>query len=438
MTKKVRPNRFMVFPESALFDVMNTLHRLTALLTLCFFVLPGAAQWTAPANTGLGSVGNNAKWTSSDTHLYLDGTFRTADLGETWEQINYALAGNKPSAMIWNDGRLISGHNASGTNIFYSDDGGQSWTPVSSGPAVGNISAFLSYNGNLFAATTGAVYKSTDNGVNWSPHSGTGMGNITSLAEANGVLYGATTSNSNVWVSADEGETWNQLNQGISGFSLYGDMVFAMGARAYFLSQTNERFVSTDAGSTWTEVDFPGSTGYQKGAFYSRTSKRGYVQSDFTSEYIAVTYDGGLSFTDITGDLPNAGTVGQIGDYLIEWGGYLWALSGGVPYRMDVSSLATNVEDETLPARLVLDQNYPNPFNPSTRISFVVAGETSGHVRLSVHDLSGREVAVLVDGIRTSGRHEVTFDARNLPSGAYTYLLEQGGERLVRTMMLLK
>jgi hypothetical protein len=61
-----------------------------------------------------------------------------------------------------------------------------------------------------------------------------------------------------------------------------------------------------------------------------------------------------------------------------------------------------------------------------------------GKVRLTVHDLLGRECAVLVDEDQISGAHEVVFDAARLAGGVYFYRLSSGGENIVRKMVLLK
>ena len=83
-----------------------------------------------------------------------------------------------------------------------------------------------------------------------------------------------------------------------------------------------------------------------------------------------------------------------------------------------------------------LEQNYPNPFNPSTQIRFNLP---SSHVtRLTVFDLMGREIAVLVDGPTAAGEHSVVFDASELASGVYLYELIAEGRRVTRLMTLLK
>jgi hypothetical protein len=83
-----------------------------------------------------------------------------------------------------------------------------------------------------------------------------------------------------------------------------------------------------------------------------------------------------------------------------------------------------------------LEQNYPNPFNPSTQIRFTLQ---SSHVtRLTVYDILGREIAVLINEPMSAGSHTVTFDASQLTSGVYLYKLEAGGETMIRRMTLIK
>ena len=89
-----------------------------------------------------------------------------------------------------------------------------------------------------------------------------------------------------------------------------------------------------------------------------------------------------------------------------------------------------------IPATLTLAQNYPNPFNPSTTIVF---GMPEGaRVTLKVINVAGQEVATLADGYRERGRHRVTFNGRQLPSGVYFAVLQMGEIRQVQRMLLAK
>jgi hypothetical protein len=80
--------------------------------------------------------------------------------------------------------------------------------------------------------------------------------------------------------------------------------------------------------------------------------------------------------------------------------------------------------------------NYPNPFNPATTINFTI--DQANQVNLAVYDLSGREVATLVDGYCNAGAHEVQFDASQLASGVYVYRLTSGANTASGKMVLMK
>ena len=88
------------------------------------------------------------------------------------------------------------------------------------------------------------------------------------------------------------------------------------------------------------------------------------------------------------------------------------------------------------PAEFALLGNYPNPFNPTTTIDFAL--ETANIVQLKVFDVSGREVATLINGYRDAGSHSVSFDASGLASGVYVYRLTSGSQTAVSKMVLMK
>ena len=96
----------------------------------------------------------------------------------------------------------------------------------------------------------------------------------------------------------------------------------------------------------------------------------------------------------------------------------------------------TSVEREFNANGFELSQNYPNPFNPSTAITFTMGKASTAS--LKVYDGLGREVATLVNGFKNAGQHTVSFDASNLASGTYIYILQAGNTRLVNKMTLIK
>ncbi len=96
----------------------------------------------------------------------------------------------------------------------------------------------------------------------------------------------------------------------------------------------------------------------------------------------------------------------------------------------------SSVKEEENPAGFVLEQNYPNPFNPATNISFSLP--VRSHVRLSVCNVVGQEVAMLVNESRNAGNYSVSFDAAALQSGVYLCKIQAGDYTNTVKMLLVK
>ena len=102
---------------------------------------------------------------------------------------------------------------------------------------------------------------------------------------------------------------------------------------------------------------------------------------------------------------------------------------------VEIETTSSDISDD-LPKTAKLDQNYPNPFNPTTTIQYTLS--LSEQVRLSVYDMLGREVAVIVNDLKSAGQHTAVWDASNLSSGIYIYSLRTESSRMTRKMTLMK
>ena len=103
------------------------------------------------------------------------------------------------------------------------------------------------------------------------------------------------------------------------------------------------------------------------------------------------------------------------------------------------STVLTSIEPTNgeLPEEFKLYAAYPNPFNPVTTIRFDV-GSTSHESTLRIYDVSGRNVATLINGQLQPGSYEVQWDARGFASGIYFSELISGTKRHTQKMVLLK
>lgn len=102
----------------------------------------------------------------------------------------------------------------------------------------------------------------------------------------------------------------------------------------------------------------------------------------------------------------------------------------------DEVSGTVEIATAVVPADFCVVNAYPNPFNPSTAISFKL--QASSFVNLAVYDITGRQVAELVNGWRDAGRYDVTFDGSKLSSGMYIYRLETSEGMVSGKMVLMK
>ncbi|MBN2029142.1 chitobiase/beta-hexosaminidase C-terminal domain-containing protein [bacterium] len=93
-------------------------------------------------------------------------------------------------------------------------------------------------------------------------------------------------------------------------------------------------------------------------------------------------------------------------------------------------------ENSEIPNVYDLLQNYPNPFNPITTITFSLP--EAEKVSIKVYDTLGREVAILIDDLKSAGRHQVTFTANDFPSGIYFYQMESDHFKKRMKMVVLK
>jgi hypothetical protein len=92
--------------------------------------------------------------------------------------------------------------------------------------------------------------------------------------------------------------------------------------------------------------------------------------------------------------------------------------------------------ESKIPKVFKLYNNYPNPFNPATKIKFDLPSNCN--VKLKIFDITGKEVANLINEELKAGTYEYQFNAVNLSSGVYFYRIETGNFSDIKRMMLIK
>ncbi len=324
-----------------------------------------------------------------------DGVFRSTDRGATWTRTN--LTTGYVYCLALSETNLIAG---TGGGAYLSTDRGTSWTHSDLGLS-GTLNAFLVYGKDLFAGTGGGLFLSTDDGASWA-ESDSGLpfsSFVSSLAACGtnlfaGIMLPVFPPANVVYSSSNSGRNWARADSGflgsftVSTFAVYGTNLFA-GVADHFHPPGGGVYVSSNNGTSWTAVN----TGLPpKEAVLSLTVSG--------TSLFAGTYDG------------------------------VW--------RRPLSEMVTGIgiSSTEVPGKFKLEQNYPNPFNPGTTIRFELP--VASHVSLSVFDILGREVSVLVNERMEAGVHGVRFEAHDLASGVYLYRLQAGSFVNTKKSVILK
>ncbi len=411
-----------------------------------------------------------------------------------WLQTNGPGGHSRVASLEVSDTLLIAGtseHTSGGGSVFLSTNNGTTWIPTRLNDGVVRDLAVKPVGQGrsvLFAATSGvsfcncgAVLRSTDNGETWTDVIGFSRDTgFTSLAVSGNILF-AGTDGGGVYLSTNNGTSWAAVNAGLTNryvsiLAVDGSDLFA--GTSYNAFATGGLFVSSNDGMTWrltslgaggvqalavsgTKLYASVNCGPSCGAYFSLSTDNGTTWTsgrDFTMEggisAFAVSPNGaggtnlfaGTADSGVFLSIDNGRTWSSVNRGLMDThvhslasnGTYLFAGTDSVVWRRPLSEMVTSVERRSadVPAHFSLNQNYPNPFNPTTHFEFRIPN--FGFVSLKVFDLVGREVATLVDGQLTSGRHEVTWDAGGFTSGVYFYRLSAQGFTQTKRLVLLR
>lgn len=181
---------------------------------------------------------------------------------------------------------------------------------------------------------------------------------------------------------------------------------------------------SDSGGRVWSNASTIGCVipGYvlvtDKDEIYPTVSKTGNTTAVFNITYSVSNYPGSCSFTNT--NTPK-GRVYQIFRKHCPTGA-----GGGA-----VTTISTEI-----PKAFSLEQNYPNPFNPKTIIRFDIL--KASDVKITVFDITGKEVTRLVQQKLNAGKYSVDFEAENLASGIYFYSITAGDFVQTKKMILVK
>jgi hypothetical protein len=367
--------------------------------------------------------------------------YKTTDAGETWQDYDTPWFATSGSFIDENVGIIV------GYYPHVTTDGGKTWVyggGINPIPGAGFSTIFLK-NGFMLNKDTGFVcgnefgevgfppsfyvvakiYRTTNSGQEWQLMNQGGVDWYDIKSDRNNKLYC-------IWsaliTSFDFGQTWDYA--GPISFTtaphflseIFNDTMYASAIRGRI-------YKSFNGGSNWSE--YQTASGDTLNKIFFLNSKTGWVAGD--SGYILRTTNAGTNWlkqeTSTTANINGIYFINKDTGFAVGDNGLLLkTYTGGTVGVQNVSS--------TMPLTHQLYQNYPNPFNPATVIQFDVVRR--GHVRLTVYNLSGKEIEVLLHETLNAGTYAYEFKSEVLTSGVYFYRLEAEGFAQTKRMILIK
>jgi photosystem II stability/assembly factor-like uncharacterized protein len=411
-------------------------------LTAVFFILGAVRIFSQPVLNE-----NSIKFESSLTATLVgqDGLImRTIDGGLIWTEqisgITNLLNSIDYVSYLDNTGTPVNMQIVVGENgiIMRSIDAGQTWV-IAASSTIENLNDIVIYSPDLIfvCGSNGTLLRSIDFGEKWIPATLTTTNSLNHIAVFQPSTQVSTIS---AVVVGDSGtcfatmnmQDWYQITvpttENLLSVTSMEDVLICAGDNGTILKSINKGndWVVTNSGIITKIFDL----GFVNATTVIGSSENGVI----------------LRSEDIGDNWSVISTPATVDLFAVNFGSESFGISTGAEgteiYTTDggatwISTMNTATAKNPVKEQVHLNQNYPNPFNPSTVINYTV--NDNSNISIKVYDMTGREIRTLVNTFQNAGTYSVNFNAVNLASGIYFYVLKvnSGTNEITKTMRMI-
>jgi hypothetical protein len=404
------------------------------------------------------------------------GVFRSTNNGTNWIAVDSGLPGYNVNALAVSGSTIFAGTEG---GLFLSTNNGTSWTVydfintvnIGAGLNAADVTSFAVSGSTIFAGTSAletsyyvamgslGVFLSVNSGISWNPINSGLPGDfcVNALAASGNAIFAGGWSDSiappppgggdgslanygaGIFLSTNNGTNWTAANSGlpadawVHSFAMSGNTIFAgiTILETYNTGTGGGIFSSADNGSNWNAAD----SGLPMDLLVSSLAVSGNTIFAGTDSGVFLSTNNGTSWKAANSGLP----IGPWVSSLAVSGSNLFAgTTGDGVWRRPLSEMIEVIYN---PQRVVLDQSNfkalaPSLTNPEATIEFSLPH--SGQVSVTIYNLSGHEIASLVNKNLSQGSHSISWNIRNLATGCYMIRLKTGSNFYLKSFPIFR
>jgi len=179
------------------------------------------------------------------------GVFKSTNNGTSWSAVNTGLVNKNVKSLVVCGGDIYAG--TDGNGVYKTNNGGLNWFCVNTGMTNVMVRSIITNGSEMYIATKNGAYKSTDYGFNWSQiFSYQGTNGVYSIAINKDTNVFIGTYESGIFLSTDQGTTWNAVNNGLTTTCVTS---LVISDTNIFAGTNSGIFLSTNNGTSWTSIN---------------------------------------------------------------------------------------------------------------------------------------------------------------------------------------